>query len=257
MTHFLWLNVRRSPFNNLLARRAFNYAINRAALSSQDIEHLPGRPTCQLLPPDFPGYVPYCPYTVDPVASGRWLAPDLSKARALVRQSGTSGAHVIVQDVTSPGGQLANEVMATLRTIGYRAAPQKMTQAQANSGDLQKFAYRADVGGLIYRVDYVAPSDFFEPTVTCKAAKLGPAEGNYGRFCDPRLDARINQALADQAQQPGLAIKEWTAIDRTVANDAAVVPMANLVEPDFVSRRVGNFEYNPQWGMLIDQLWVR
>ena len=25
---------------------------------------------------------------------------------------------------------------------------------------------------------------------------------------------------------------------------------------DFVSRRVGNYQYNPQWGALLDQMWV-
>jgi len=33
-----------------------------------------------------------------------------------------------------------------------------------------------------------------------------------------------------------------------------------LVTPsttDFVSRRVGNYQYNPQQGVLIDQPWVR
>jgi peptide/nickel transport system substrate-binding protein len=37
-------------------------------------------------------------------------------------------------------------------------------------------------------------------------------------------------------------------------------PWLPLVTPkliDFVSRRVGNYQYSPVWGMLIDQLWVR
>jgi hypothetical protein len=25
---------------------------------------------------------------------------------------------------------------------------------------------------------------------------------------------------------------------------------------EFVSTRVGNYQYNPQWGGLLDQLWV-
>jgi len=25
----------------------------------------------------------------------------------------------------------------------------------------------------------------------------------------------------------------------------------------FVSKRVGNFEYHPEWGVLLDQLWVK
>jgi peptide/nickel transport system substrate-binding protein len=32
---------------------------------------------------------------------------------------------------------------------------------------------------------------------------------------------------------------------------------ANGRQIDFVSRRVGNYQYNPQWGALLDQLWVR
>ena len=255
-TRFLWLNVHRPPFDNLLARQAFNYAIDRGALTSQDFDAamLPGRPTCQLLPPDFPGYLQYCPYTLDPGASGRWLAPDLTKARTLVRQSGTSGAHVTFLTAAGP---VAEEVVATLNSIGYRATLERLTQAEANGPQQQQLADQAEAGGTTWFADYVAPSDFFVPIVTCNAAKLGLAADNLGRFCTPRLDTQINKALAEQPQQPGLATEAWTAIDRTVANDAVLVPIFNLLEPDSVARRVGNFEYNPQWGVLVDQLWVR
>jgi hypothetical protein len=36
-----------------------------------------------------------------------------------------------------------------------------------------------------------------------------------------------------------------------------VVPISNQLGSVFVSRRVGNYQYNPQWGILVDQLWVR
>jgi peptide/nickel transport system substrate-binding protein len=256
LTHWLWLNVRRPPFDNLLARRAFNYAINRAALESQGAAMLPGTPTCQLLPPNFPGYVPYCPYTADPSASGHWQGPDLSKARALVRESGTTGDRVIFEAGRPAPGLLAQEVVATLRSIGYRATIRWVPSSELNGPQQQQLADQAEVGGLNYREDYAAPSDFFVPTVTCNASRFGLLSGNFGRFCDRRLDAQINSALAKQSEDPALATKDWAAIDRTVVNDAAVVPFANLLEADFVSKRVGNFEYNPQWGVLIDQLWV-
>ena len=48
-----------------------------------------------LLPPGFPGHVDYCPYTKNP-GSGKWTAPDLAKAKALVKQSGTAGQKVAV-----------------------------------------------------------------------------------------------------------------------------------------------------------------
>ena len=39
--------------------------------------------------------------------------------------------------------------------------------------------------------------------------------------------------------------------------EAAVVPLINAKSITFVSRRVGNFQYSQQWGVLYDQLWVR
>jgi hypothetical protein len=33
--------------------------------------------------------------------------------------------------------------------------------------------------------------------------------------------------------------------------------LVNPVGVDLVSERAGNYERNPQWGLLLDQLWVR
>ena len=88
------------PFDNLKVRQAVNYATDRNALIK-----LCGGPklasiTCQVLPPDFPGYKPYCPYTVNP-GSGSGRAPDMAKARQLVEQSGTKGIKVKVDRDTT------------------------------------------------------------------------------------------------------------------------------------------------------------
>src|SRR3954451_17880023 len=64
-------NTRIPPFNNLKARQAVNYATDRNALVKlYGITKL-GVATCQILPPNLPGYVPYCPYTKNP-GSGKW-----------------------------------------------------------------------------------------------------------------------------------------------------------------------------------------
>jgi hypothetical protein len=103
--------------------------------------------------------------------------------------------------------------------------------------------------------DYVATANFFVPLVECSdAAGTGL---NTGGFCDPRLDARIGKALATEALSPGVASQEWTAIDRTLVDQAIEVPISNQLGSVFVARRVGNYQYNPQWGVLVDQLWVR
>jgi hypothetical protein len=102
---------------------------------------------------------------------------------------------------------------------------------------------QADAGTYLNDADYVAPSAFFE-LVECNEL---PGV-NAGRFCDRPFDARINKARSDQSMQAGVAAQEWSAIDQTVVNDAVDVPISNSLEPDFVARRVGNFEYNPMWG---------
>jgi peptide/nickel transport system substrate-binding protein len=58
---------------------------------------------------------------VDPTASGQWLAPDLAKAQALVRESGTQGAHVALLQPSFVPRRFGGALVATLRAIGYRA----------------------------------------------------------------------------------------------------------------------------------------
>jgi peptide/nickel transport system substrate-binding protein len=68
-----------------------------------------------------PGYSPYCPWTRGR-ESGRWHAPDLARARAMVRASGTAGAVVDFLTVRSDttGRAAASVVASTLRKLGYR-----------------------------------------------------------------------------------------------------------------------------------------
>ncbi len=49
----------------------------------------------------------------------------------------------------------------------------------------------------------------------------------------------------------------WAKIDRDITNQAPWVPYANGVVLEVKSPRVGDYQYNPQLGTLLDQLWVR
>jgi hypothetical protein len=35
------------------------------------------------------------------------------------------------------------------------------------------------------------------------------------------------------------------------------VPTVNLRQVDLVSKRLGDYQFNPVWGFLVDQSWVR
>jgi YVTN family beta-propeller protein len=254
-TDYVWLNAQLRPFNNPLARQAINYAVDRQALERLVVgtEGVAGLPTCQLLPPDFPGYVPYCPYTQDPVSSGRWLVADESKAQELVRESGTRGASVTLLAQPNAPRPFAQSLIATLRAIGYHAKLVDLSP-NASPGSLPGVYSRYQAGTYSWLADYVAPAQYDASLVQCSAIAAGT---NPGHFCDRSLDANIAKALNDESVNPGLASQEWTAIDREIVNQAVDVPLGNQLDAHLLARRVGDYQYNPQWGVLVDQLWVR
>ena len=71
------LNVNLAPFDNLKARQALNYAVDRDALVSVFGGPALAQPVCTILPPDFPGHEDFCEYTLNPGPD--WTAPDLSR----------------------------------------------------------------------------------------------------------------------------------------------------------------------------------
>ena len=60
---YIALNVNIQPFDELEARQAVNLAIDRNALVKLYGGPQLAAPTCQVLPPGFPGTRPYCPWT--------------------------------------------------------------------------------------------------------------------------------------------------------------------------------------------------
>ncbi|MGQ3291291.1 MAG: ABC transporter substrate-binding protein, partial [Shinella sp.] len=114
------LNTRLAPFDNVKARQAVAFAIDRNALVKLFGGKVLASPVCQILPPDFPGHVDYCPYTKDPGA--KWSAPDLEKAKQLVDESGTKGQKVtlIVED-TAVSRSIGVYLQSVLTSIGYVA----------------------------------------------------------------------------------------------------------------------------------------
>jgi peptide/nickel transport system substrate-binding protein len=123
-TDFFRLNTTRPPFNDLRVRKAFNLAIDRAALV-RIWGPAVATPTCQVLPPSFLGYRRYCPYTRGgPWADGRWTAPALERARRLVAASGSQGEQITVwgrSDGPIHETTVVPYVVGVLRRLGYHA----------------------------------------------------------------------------------------------------------------------------------------
>lgn len=245
-TYAAWMNTAIPPFNNVKVRQAVNFAINRAHMS--DVYGGPPlvATTCQILPPGFPGYAPYCPYTVDPDLGGHWRAPDLDEAHRLVDASGTAGMHVVVGPTFAAYSQERDYLGAVLSELGYKVTVDR------ESGD--HLAQATDAGIIAISAvgwgpDYLAPSIFFS-LFTCADANV------LINFCDPAFDVAFKEALDLQATDPSAAWRKWAALDRRIVDLGLWAPLYNA-GGDFVSARVGNYQYSPIGSVLFDQMWVQ
>jgi YVTN family beta-propeller protein len=260
----MFLNTRLAPFDHLAARRALNYAIDRDAVVRLGFGPQYLQPTCQILPPNFPGYRPYCPYTLHATKNGTWTAPDLARARRLVAASGTHGAKVTVwafRDAFHSGfaARLARYFASVLKGLGYRASAKVLpTEAGPYFMQAADSRRRVQIGFTAWAPDYPAASNFLNLLFTCASFKPGDAtQLNFTGFCNRSIDTKIRRALDLQADDPAAAGPLWAEIDRAVTDQAPWVPTHNSKWIGFVSKRVGNYQFNPEWGVLYDQLWVR
>jgi YVTN family beta-propeller protein len=252
-------NTRVAPFNDPRVRQAFSLAADRssfvAMIGGPDL----ATPTCQILPPGIPGYQPYCPFTTDPGTSGAWVGPDLAAARRLVAASGTSGMSVTVwSDDQAPDPATGTFTVSVLRELGYRATLHIATHAAVvNATNDSRRQIQATDGS--WAADYPSASDFFDTNFRCSAFRLAdPADTRNGSFfCDPAIDRLMNLADTEQATDPVQAASTWAAVDRAVTSAAPWVPLATVNNVDFLSARVTNYQYNPFFGILLDQLQVR
>jgi peptide/nickel transport system substrate-binding protein len=246
-------NVRVPPFNNVKARQAVNFATDHNALVKIYGGPKLASPTCQILPPQFPGYKPYCPYTLHP--GTKWTAPDMAKAKALVKASGTAGAAVKVNtDTNTVDKALGEYFVGLLNQLGYKAT------LQALSPDLQ-YPYAQNSKNKVqlafssWYQDYPAASDFLNILLGCGSFHPNSnASPNIAEYCDKGVQAQMDKALKVGITDPEAANTIWAKVDHAVVDQAVWVPLFNPKLIDFVSSRITNHVFSPQWYFLLDEV---
>jgi peptide/nickel transport system substrate-binding protein len=248
--HF-FLNTSEPPFDDLRVRRAVNYAVDRNRVL--ELYPDPARIACQVIPPNFPGHRPYCPYTINP--DGAWTAPDLAMARKLVKESGTARTKVAVRGL--PIFEAVTRYFAdVLQDLGYRTSVEII--------ELSEFDYVLDsrnqvqtMGFWLVGVSFPSLTGWIDWFTCDWFVPADPSKNsNPSEYCNKEVDAMIEKARELERTDLAAAGDLWARIDRTITDEAPWVVLLVPGGRDFLSERVGNYQYNPRYGMLLSQLWV-
>jgi peptide/nickel transport system substrate-binding protein len=106
--------------------------------------------------------------------------------------------------------------------------------------------------------DYPAASDFINVLLSCASYRPGSDSSiNIAGFCDKGIDATITAALKLGETNQTQANQQWGDIDKAIMQQSPVVPIFTPKLVDFLSKRVGNYQFSKQFYMLVDQLWVK
>ena len=189
-------------------------------------------------PAAFPGFSPYCPYTV--ARGGGWTAPDMARARRLVAESGTAGATVVVEipEWQRPVGAY---FVSLLRDLGFRARA-NVARADEYFEGIYRPGSRAQMGWAGWVADYLSAATFIEPLFGCPTRADRHAENT-----PPLLREGHDGDPARAVERPDDAAAAWAVADRRIVDLAAAVPYVDGRTAVFVSKRVGNVTHHPQF----------
>ena len=254
--YYLAMNTRLAPFNDVRVRRAVNYAVDRAALVNLFGGKALAKPVCTILPPGFPGHADDCIYTKNP--GGQWQAPNMQKAKALIKQSGAAGQKVtiIVQD-TSVERNIGGYMQSVLSDLGFKASV-KAISPNIQFTYIQNTNNKVQISLSVWYQDYPAASNFLNILLSCGSFHPGSDSSiNIAGFCNKKIDANMRAAMKTAVKNPKAANRQWAGIDHQIMQKAPLAPLFTPKHLDFTSKRVGHFIFSNQFYCVIPQSWVK
>lgn len=241
-TFYFFLNTKRAPFNNPLARQAVTMAIDESALSRLDSGNF--APGCYFLPPGLVGHpTAPCPYG-DPAAGG-----SIAKAKALVAKAGLTGTPVDVYGETrSPRKEFVDYYASVLNQIGFKATEKILADATyfPTVGNLK---LNPQTGFADWNQDFPNPIDFY--LLLDKNSIQSVNNQNFSQVSDPHIQSELKALGPVPAAQLGTVAARWQALDEYVAKQAYELVFGYQQWPKFASSRVdfAALDFIPLYGI--------
>lgn len=241
---YFWMNTREPPFDDVLVRRAVNYAVDPAAL-----DRIYGgmmSPLQQVLPAGMPGHRTIRPYP-----------HDMAKAKKLIAKADPRRREVTVWAENYPDNLEAAEYYeGVLRELGLDPTLKVLSPTNyftvigdASTPDL-------DTGWGNWLLEYPHPDSYFEPQLT-QAGIRATNTTNWSRFVDPSLEKR----LARLRRRPFGPHQEaaYAHLDRDVMRRAPWAPFGSLRSATFVAAPIDpqRLIVSPVFGQDLTSLALR
>jgi peptide/nickel transport system substrate-binding protein len=224
-TFYFFMNSSVAPFDKPAVRQAVNYALDFDALNRLQDGFL--ERTHQILPSQIPGYRPN---------PDLYPAPNIDKARALIRGAGAEGAKVNVwSNDAEPTPQTMAYYADLLNRIGLKAKI-KTVAAPAYFATVGDASVKAQTGWSNWSADYPHPADFIDNLLNpANVTKVNNNNLSYNS-ADTGFARRIDAAAAQQLDRRSEA--EWAALDRYAQEQAYWAVYATRKQSTFFSTRM-------------------
>jgi ABC-type transport system substrate-binding protein len=154
--------------------------------------------------------------------------------------------------------QVSSYLVRLLRQLGYRATLRHISAKKSAKAILSPHS-TPQLGMFGFGADIPTASTYFVPVLSCRSLHQVNPNGaiNVSWYCNPHADQIASQAQALQGTDPAAARRAWSQLYRLVSNQAPVVPIFSQSPTVFVSARARNYQEQPVYGPLLDQIWVR
>ncbi|WP_444994596.1 ABC transporter substrate-binding protein [Aliikangiella sp. IMCC44359] len=241
---YLALNTSKRPFDNVLVRRALNYAINKEAIIKAVYQQT-ATPAKTTIPPSMWAY--------DKTLSKQEYS--LQKARNLLSQAGYANGFKMkiwtmsAQRAYNPNAKkMAELIQQDLKKIGITV--------EIVTYEYTTFLYKTRAGEhhaalMGWISDNGDPDNFFTPLLSCAGTQSGT---NTSLWCDQNFNEIIQQARAISSTERRKRL--YQKAQSIFVEASPWVPIAHATQHVIISPRVKNFKIIPAGGVYFNNVFL-
>jgi peptide/nickel transport system substrate-binding protein len=228
------MNTSRAPFNNLNARKAVEWGLDRPALVRLFGKYA-GKRTDQILVPGIPGFVDFHLYAI------KGANPTMAKK---VGGSAITGTVTVMHSGSSTSIAGAQIIEYNLKQIGFDTKD-KLVPGSVYYKTLGTKGVDEDLARAGWCADYFDPFDYINVLMDGRSIQAAN-NVNFAYYNSPALNAAMDKAAAQSGSARAAA---YAALDFNIMkNHAPWAPYIVVNNVYFTSSRVSNWVYQPYFG---------